>query len=272
MAAGSPSGRRSSCSTSSTWSTTSRARRSWRRSPTPSVPASCRRTPSWRATSTHAVRARPLVRHRRRRRQPARGARAGAHRRPRATTPCPAPARTSSPTTCSTARKARHRIFRLVRDDGIVRIAGRDVVSLVDRLDLATPGGVRELSIELGRLGVIDALRHAGVKPGHDVAIGDERFEFSLPPEEAVGTTRRATRWTSSNGERGDAARRRARIALQSRAPRAPAALPGGDLAARPLARRARADRACRPTAPHLRNRPRCACAWRRRRPSATRR
>jgi hypothetical protein len=33
---------------------------------------------------------------------------------------------------------------------------------------------------------VIDALRHAGVKPGHDVAIGDERFEFSLPPEEAV--------------------------------------------------------------------------------------
>ena len=33
---------------------------------------------------------------------------------------------------------------------------------------------------------MIDALRHAGVKPGHDVAIGDERFEFSLPPEEAV--------------------------------------------------------------------------------------
>jgi GTP-binding protein len=82
--------------------------------------------------------------------------------------------------------RARHRIFRLVRDDGIVRIAGRDVVSLVDRLDLATPAGVRALSVELGRLGVIDALRHAGVKPGHDVAIGDERFEFSLPPEEAV--------------------------------------------------------------------------------------
>ena len=39
---------------------------------------------------------------------------------------------------------------------------------------------------DLGRLGVIDALRHAGVKPGHDVAIGDERFEFSIPPEEAV--------------------------------------------------------------------------------------
>ena len=82
--------------------------------------------------------------------------------------------------------RTRHRIFRLVRDDGIVRIAGRDVVSLVDRLDLATPAGVRELSVELGRLGVIDALRRAGVKPGHDVAIGDERFEFSLPPEEAV--------------------------------------------------------------------------------------
>jgi len=73
-----------------------------------------------------------------------------------------------------------------VRDDGIVRIAGREVVALVDKLDLATPAGVRALSVELGRLGVIDALRRAGVKPGHEVAIGDERFEFSLPPEEAV--------------------------------------------------------------------------------------
>jgi GTP-binding protein len=82
--------------------------------------------------------------------------------------------------------RARQRLFRLVRDDGIVRISGREVVSFVDKLDLATPAGVRALSIELGRLGVIDALRHAGVKPGHDVAIGDERFEFSLPPEEAV--------------------------------------------------------------------------------------
>jgi GTP-binding protein len=82
--------------------------------------------------------------------------------------------------------KARQRIFRLVRDDGIVRIAGREVVSLVDKLDLATPEGVRALSIELGRLGVIEALRHAGVKPGYEVAIGDERFEFSLPPEETA--------------------------------------------------------------------------------------
>ena len=62
--------------------------------------------------------------------------------------------------------RARQRIFRLVRDDGIVRIAGREVVALVDKLDLATPEGVRALSIELGRLGVIEALRHAGVKPG----------------------------------------------------------------------------------------------------------
>jgi GTP-binding protein len=82
--------------------------------------------------------------------------------------------------------RARQRLFRLVRDDGIVRISGREVVSLVDKLDLTTPSGVRALSIELGRLGIIDALRNAGVKPGHDVAIGDERFEFSLPPEEAV--------------------------------------------------------------------------------------
>ena len=80
--------------------------------------------------------------------------------------------------------KARQRIFRLVRDDGTVRIAGREIVAMVEKLDLSTPEGVRELSLELGRLGVIEALRHAGVKPGYEVAIGDERFEFSLPPEE----------------------------------------------------------------------------------------
>jgi Obg family GTPase CgtA-like protein len=57
---------------------------------------------------------------------------------------------------------------------------------MVEKMDLTTPAGVRELSIELDRLGVITALRHAGVKPGYEVAIGDERFEFSLPPEENV--------------------------------------------------------------------------------------
>jgi GTP-binding protein len=80
--------------------------------------------------------------------------------------------------------RARSRIFRLVRDDGTVRIAGREIVAMVEKMDLTTPAGVRELSIELDRLGVITALRHAGVKPGYEVAIGDERFEFSLPPEE----------------------------------------------------------------------------------------
>ena len=116
--------------------------------------------------------------------EPARRARARARRRPRA--PSRAGAGEDELADYLLYRpRARQRIFRLVRDDGIVRIAGRDVVSLVDQLDLATPEGVRELSLELGRLGVIDALRHAGVKPGHEVAIGDERFEFSLPPEEA---------------------------------------------------------------------------------------
>ena len=63
-------------------------------------------------------------------------------------------------------------------------VSAEEIVAMVEKLDLSTPEGVRELSLELGRLGVIEALRHAGVKPGYEVAIGDERFEFSLPPEE----------------------------------------------------------------------------------------
>ena len=98
----------------------------------------------------------------------------------------PGRARRSSPTTCSTARAPASGSSGSCVTTASCASPGREVVWLVDQLDLATPAGVRALSIELGRLGVIDALRHAGVKPGHDVAIGDERFEFSLPPEEAV--------------------------------------------------------------------------------------
>ena len=105
-------------------------------------------------------------------------------------------------------------------------------------------------------------------------AIGDERFEFhARRPRRPDGTTTAATtRRTISNGEHRHRAHRRLRLALQPAPPRPSAALPGGDLAARPGARRARADGHAAAPARARRARRACACGSRRRRPSATRR
>ena len=78
--------------------------------------------------------------------------------------------------------RSKARAFRLLRDDGMLRIVGRAVSQLVDELDLQTGEGVLALARALDELGVVTALRRAGVKPGDEVAIGDERFEFALPP------------------------------------------------------------------------------------------
>ena len=78
--------------------------------------------------------------------------------------------------------RANLRMFRLLRDDGLVRVAGRAVVQLLDEHDLETGAGVVGFANALNELGVVTALRRAGVKPGDEVAVGDERFEFALPP------------------------------------------------------------------------------------------
>ena len=135
------------------------------------------------------------------------------------------------------------------------------------------PSGVRELSIELGRLGVIDGAAPRGRQARRR---GRHRRRALRVLAAARGGHRHdaaTTRRTSSNGEHRDAARRRAR---------ARSAIPShlghlllcqeAHVAARPLARRARADgRAAAPPGARA-SRPRCACAWRRPPPSATRR
>ena len=170
--------------------------------------------------------------------------------------------------------QARQRLFRLVRDDGIVRIAGREVVSLVDKLDLSTPAGVRALSHRAGPPGrdrrAPPRGRQAGPR-GRDRRRALRVLAAARGSGRATAAPPTRTEWTTS-GEHRHPARRRARIALQPRPPRAPAALPGGDLAARPLQGRARADRDCRRTARRPRSRRRCDCASLRRRRSATRR
>jgi GTP-binding protein len=73
------------------------------------------------------------------------------------------------------------RAWRLLRDDGILRVAGREIEVAVARHDVDTPEGAIALSAEIDRLGLASALRRAGAKSGDEIAVGDHRFTF-VPP------------------------------------------------------------------------------------------
>ncbi len=70
------------------------------------------------------------------------------------------------------------RPFRILRDAGELRVAGRDLERRVASLDPQDDGAVARLAAELERLGVDDALRDAGAKPGDDILLGAHRFTF----------------------------------------------------------------------------------------------
>ena len=73
------------------------------------------------------------------------------------------------------------RAWRLLRDDGILRVAGREIEQAVARHDVETTEGAVALSAEIDRLGLSSALRRAGAKSGDEIAVGDHRFTF-VPP------------------------------------------------------------------------------------------
>jgi GTP-binding protein len=73
------------------------------------------------------------------------------------------------------------RAWRLLRDDGILRVAGREIEQAVARHDVETTEGAVALSAEIDRLGLSSALRRAGAKSGDEIAVGDHRFTF-IPP------------------------------------------------------------------------------------------
>ncbi len=75
------------------------------------------------------------------------------------------------------APPARRR-FRILRDAGTLRVAGRELERHVDDLDPDDRDDVAALAAELERLGVEPALRAAGARPGDDILVGAHRFTF----------------------------------------------------------------------------------------------
>jgi GTP-binding protein len=81
------------------------------------------------------------------------------------------------------APPARRR-FRILRDAGTLRVAGRELERRADDLDPDDRNDVAALADELERLGVEPALRAAGARPGDDILVGAHRFTFRPKSEE----------------------------------------------------------------------------------------
>ncbi len=75
------------------------------------------------------------------------------------------------------APPARRR-FRILRDAGTLRVAGRELERQADGLDPDDRDDVAALAAALERLGVEPALRAAGARPGDDILVGTHRFTF----------------------------------------------------------------------------------------------
>jgi GTPase len=75
----------------------------------------------------------------------------------------------------------RRREYRILRDAGILRVAGRRLEERAAAIDPEDEGDVARLTAEIRRLGVDEALRTAGARPGDEVAIGAHRFIYQTP-------------------------------------------------------------------------------------------
>ena len=70
------------------------------------------------------------------------------------------------------------RPFRLLREEGALRVASPELELVVQTLDPEREADVRELGRRLDELGVTDALRRAGARDGTVVAVGEETFTY----------------------------------------------------------------------------------------------
>jgi GTP-binding protein len=66
--------------------------------------------------------------------------------------------------------------------DGAWRVYGRRVERLVAQTDFENDESASRFQRELGRLGIVEALRRAGVARGDVVRVGDEELEWGSQP------------------------------------------------------------------------------------------
>lgn len=71
------------------------------------------------------------------------------------------------------------RAFTVVEEGGVLVVRGEEVEQLVRRLDLSTRDAREYLWEELGRMGVMGALRRRGLTPGGRVRIGEVEVELA---------------------------------------------------------------------------------------------
>jgi GTP-binding protein len=81
--------------------------------------------------------------------------------------------------------RAHARTWRLLRDEGILRVAGRDLEQLVSRHDPESEEGALALAKAIEEAGLASALRRAGARSGDEIAVGDHRFTY-VPPRATV--------------------------------------------------------------------------------------
>ncbi|MDX6523461.1 MAG: GTPase [Gaiellales bacterium] len=70
------------------------------------------------------------------------------------------------------------RAYKILRDAGTLRVAGKALERLASELDPDDMAAVARLTGELERLGVEQALRAAGAKPGDEILLGAHSFSF----------------------------------------------------------------------------------------------
>jgi GTP-binding protein len=84
--------------------------------------------------------------------------------------PVPAPTAEEVPVLRPQPRRQR---FTIEREDGAFRVVGEEPVVLVEMLALQSDESRAEAMRRLGRMGVVAALRRAGVREGDAVRFGD---------------------------------------------------------------------------------------------------
>jgi GTP-binding protein len=80
-------------------------------------------------------------------------------------------------------RPPARREYKILRDSGALRVAGRRIERLAAPLDPSDGNDVARLAAELADLGVEDALRAAGAKAGDEILVGSHSFTFQPAPD-----------------------------------------------------------------------------------------